>query len=80
MGSAQPHHLQRRGAEHAVGAAQRFGKVEMAVILADDQRAQLADIAHRGREFLGLPDELRRFIRAVGDDQLRVQPVEMPDR
>ena len=65
----EPHHLQHRVAEQAVGVTQRLGQVEVAVVLGDDEFAQLSGIAHRGGEFLGLADELRRLVGAVGDDE-----------
>ena len=50
----------------------------MVVMLADQQLDDLAAGFNRGSEFAIPALEFRSLAGAVGDDQRRVQPIEMP--
>src|ERR1700739_713439 len=75
--STLPHLPQHGAAGEAVRVRQRLQKFEMIVGLTDDQLRRLAGRLHGGKEFARLALELRRLLRAVGEDQRRVQAVEM---
>ena len=71
------HLLQHSAASKAVWIGERFQQLEVIVGLADDQLGWLSHSLHGGEEFAGLALELRRLLSAVGENERRVQAVEM---
>src|SRR6266508_3517567 len=73
----EPHLLEHRAAQEAVGSPERFDHLEVVVPFADQELHRLAGRRQRGGEVARLALELRRLERAVRDDEGGVEPVEM---
>ena len=71
------HLLEHGAAGQAVRIGERLEQFEMIVALADDQLDRLARGLDRRGEVARLALELRRLAGADGEDQRRVEPVEM---
>src|SRR5580692_4637362 len=71
-------HLPQHGAAgEAVRVRQRLQKLEMIVGLADDQFGGLARGLNGREKIFGLALEFRRLAAAVGENERRMQAVEM---
>src|SRR5580692_1398963 len=71
-------HLPQHGAAgEAVRVRQRLQKLEMIVGLADDQFGGFSQTLHRRKNVARLALEFRRLAGAVGENERRMQAVEM---
>ncbi len=76
-GLHESHLPQLRAAGQPIGARQRLQQLEMVVALADEELRRLACRLQRREEVARLALELGRLAGAVGEDERRVERVEM---